>query len=80
MTYTPPTGPEMRALLLRWGLTGRAAADLAGVTPLTVRRWTGAQRNADGTERHPCPFAALYTLAHRCEGVGIEPDEWRLVI
>lgn len=73
MTYNPPTGPEMRALLLRWGLTGRAAADLVGVTPRTVRRWIGS-------ERHPAPFAALYTLAHRCEGAQIEPGEWRLVI
>lgn len=67
--YAPPTGAELRALLSRWRLSGAAAGALLDVHPRTVRRWTGDER--------PIPFAALYTLAHRAAGIGIEPAAWR---
>ena len=69
-TYSPPTPDEARALLKRWGLTGSAAgALLGGVDGRQIRRWTG------GASR--LPFAALYTLAARCEGVDLTPERWR---
>ena len=67
--YSPPTGTELRVLLRRWSLTGRAAGALVDVDSRTVRRWTGDER--------AMPFASLYVLAHQCEGLSITPSKWR---
>jgi len=69
VTYLPPTGAELRALLRRWELTGAVAAELVGCHPRTVRKWAGDER--------PMPFAALYTLTGRHKGLSIRPDDWR---
>ena len=39
--YTPPSVPDIRALIQRQGWTGRQAGSVAGVDSRTVRRWTG---------------------------------------
>lgn len=76
--YHPPAGPELRALLRRWGLTGRAAAAHLALRGggRTVRKWT-----ANPTHGTPCPpripYAALHLLAWRMDGVEIAPDTWR---
>lgn len=72
MTYLPPTGAELRALLRRWELTGAAAAAIVHCHPRTVRKWTGEER--------AMPYAALYTLAARHAGVQIRPGDWRFVL
>lgn len=72
MTYLPPTGAELRALLRRWELTGAAAAELVQVHPRTIRKWVGDERGM--------PYAALYTLAARHACAQIRPDDWRSVL
>ena len=69
MTYTPPTPAEFRSLLARWSLTGAAAATQAGVVMRQIRRYTGGQT--------PVPYAVLYTLVSKQQGIMISVDGWR---
>lgn len=69
MTYRPPTGLELRALLRAWGLTGGSAGALIGVNSRTVRRWTG--------DDMAMPYAALFCLAAKMTGRFISLEGWR---
>lgn len=68
--YRPPSGSEFRSLLARWELTGGAAGDLVGVKGRQIRRYTGGDT--------PVPYAVLFTLAMKMEGVSVSIDRWRV--
>ena len=74
MTYKPPTGLELRALLKQWEVGAADVAQLVDVTPRTVRRWC-ADHHRPGVP--PIPYAALFTLAQKLEGAWIRRDNWR---
>jgi DNA-binding transcriptional regulator YiaG len=42
-SWTRPTAGEIRELLRSQGWTGSVAAQVAGVNPRTVRKWTGGE-------------------------------------
>lgn len=67
--YRPPTADEFRLLLSRWELTGAAAGDLVGVKGRQIRRYTGGDTTV--------PYAVLFTLAMKMEGVSVSTDRWR---
>ena len=67
--YRAPTGSEFRQLLKAWSLTGTAAGDQVGVNGRQIRRYTG--------EQTPAPYAVLFTLAMKNEGIMISQDRWR---
>lgn len=67
--YRAPTPDEFRALLSKWELTGAAAGDLVGVRGRQIRRYTGGDADV--------PYAVLFTLAMKCEGVAVSTGRWR---
>lgn len=78
MTYSPPTGPELRALMRRWQLTGGGVAELVCCNARTVRKWTSHQSSwTDNARPQRIPFAPLFVLAAIKEGVQIRPEHWR---
>ena len=69
MTYHPPTGKEVKALLAALELTHTEAAELLCVHPRSVEKWMYGER--------PMPFTALYTLVGRAVDIGRSPGDWR---
>ena len=69
MTYQPPTGEEVKALLAALGLTQTEAAELLCVHPRSVEKWMYGER--------PMPFTALFTLVGRAAWVDLSPEQWR---
>lgn len=67
--YRAPTPDEFRALLSKWELTGAAAGDLVGVKGRQIRRYTGGDADV--------PYAVLFTLAMKCEGIAVSIGRWR---
>lgn len=67
--YKPPTKEEFRALLTRWELTGAQAGALAGLKGRQIRRYTAGDAEA--------PYAVLFTMAMKQEGISITVDRWR---
>lgn len=67
--YVAPEANEFRHLLSVWKLTGAAAGELAGVSGRQIRRYTGGEQRL--------PYAVLFTLAMKNEGVMISIDRWR---
>lgn len=67
--YEPPSAAEFRTLLRRWRLTGAEAAALVALRDRQIRRYTGGDT--------PVPYAVLYTLASKCEGVELDVGAWR---
>lgn len=67
--YVAPESGEFRHLLSVWKLTGAAAGEQAGVSGRQIRRYTGGEQRL--------PYAVLFTLAMKNEGVMITTDRWR---
>lgn len=59
MAYCP-TATQFRAFLKAHGLTGAAAAELVGVKPRQIRRYTGGDT--------PVPYAVWFTLHVKITG------------
>lgn len=69
MTYQPPTGPEFRGLMDRWGLSYREVAKLLAVHRRTPQRWALGEVAV--------PFAAIAALAAFALEKRVWPDTWR---
>ena len=67
--YNAPDREEIRHLLSVWNLTGAAAGEQAGVNGRQIRRYTGGEQKM--------PYAVLFTLAMKNEGVQVSIDRWR---
>lgn len=69
--YKPPTGPECRDLIAALGLTQAKAAELTDTAHRTMQYYAASDSD------RLMPFAVLYTLLNRADGITINPNNWR---
>ena len=69
MTYQPPTGEEVKALLAEMEIGPDDAAELLCCSRRAVEHWMYGKRNM--------PFPMLYTLAGRADCYDLKPETWR---
>lgn len=74
--YKPPTGPEVKFLLKKWGLTEIAAAK---ITNLGIQSRGSGQISRYKSGFTPMPWTVLFTLAYATGSV-ITQENWRKIL